>query len=197
MLAAPHCTTRLENTHGTEIRELLYPWHPWFGLWGAVHDAINKSDGVIFRCSLSGSAAGRWLEVPAWMFDRSACAGACIATDAHADLAALTMLATLLQHALNDHFASSNAPLSGASELSRDQNRGEVYATPDEADNGAPPRAATNRPVRRRTADDDWWHTGMVRAAGGGPSSADRPDDTVDPGACRQEPDWPDDGGRP
>ena len=32
-------------------------------------------------------------------------------------------------------------------------NRGEVYATPDEADAGAPPRAATNRPVRRRTAD--------------------------------------------
>ena len=27
-----HCTTRLENTHGTELRELLYRWHPWFGL---------------------------------------------------------------------------------------------------------------------------------------------------------------------
>ena len=26
------CTTRLENTHGTEFRELLYPWHPWFRL---------------------------------------------------------------------------------------------------------------------------------------------------------------------
>jgi hypothetical protein len=74
------------------------------------------------------------------MFDRSACAGARTATDAHAGLAALTMLATLLRHALNDHFASSNAPLSGTSRLSRDQNRGEVYATPDEADDGAPPR---------------------------------------------------------
>ena len=125
-----------------EIRELLYPWHPWFALWVAVHEAIDKSDGVVFRCSLSGSDAGRWLEVPAWMFDRSACARARIATDAYADLAALTTLATLLRHTLNDHFASSNAPVSGGSKLSRDQNRGEVYATPDKADNGAPPRAA-------------------------------------------------------
>jgi len=152
------CTTRLENTHGTEIRELLYPWHPWFALWVAVHEAIDKSDGVVFRCGLTGSDAGRWLEVPAWMFDRSACAGTRIATDAHADLAALTMLATLLRHALNDHFASSNAPFSGASRLSRDQNRGEVYATPDDTDASAPPRAATTRPVRRSIADEDRWH---------------------------------------
>ncbi len=119
---------------GTEIRELLYPWHPWFALWVAVHEAIDKSDGVVFRCGLTGSDAGRWLEVPAWMFDRSACAGTRSATDAHADLAALTMLATLLRHALNDHFASSNARFSGASRRSRDQNRGEVYATPDDTD---------------------------------------------------------------
>ena len=141
--------------------------------WVAVHEAIGKADGVVFRCSLSGSDAGRWLEVPAWMSDRSAFARARIATDAYADLAALTTLATLLRHTLNDHFASSNAPVSGASKLSRNQNRGEVYATPDKADSGAPPRAATNRPVRRRTADDDRWHAGMVRAADGDPSSAD------------------------
>ena len=45
--------------------------------------------------------------------------------------------------------------------------------------------------------DDDRRHAGMVRAADGDPSSADRPDDAVDPGACRQEPGWLDDGGRP
>ena len=39
-------------------------------------------------------------------------------------------LAALLRHVLNDRFASSNAPLSGVSILSRDQNRGEVHATP-------------------------------------------------------------------
>jgi hypothetical protein len=31
-VAVPYCTTKLENAHGTEFRELLYPWHPWFGL---------------------------------------------------------------------------------------------------------------------------------------------------------------------
>jgi hypothetical protein len=63
--AVPHCTTKLENTHGTEFRELLYPWHPWFGLRIGVHAAIERSSGTVFRCSLSGSDADRWLEVPA------------------------------------------------------------------------------------------------------------------------------------
>ena len=108
------------------------------------------------------------------MFDRSACARVRLAADAHADLAALTALAALLRHALNDRIASSNAPLSGVSILSRDQNRGEAHATPDEAEVGAPPRAATDRPVRRRTADDDRRHAGVVRAADGDAGGADR-----------------------
>src|SRR5205807_4626387 len=110
-------------------------------------------EALFFRCSLSGSDADRWLEVPAWMFDQSACARVRVAADAHVDLAALTALAALLQHGLSDGFASSNAPLSGATGLSRDQNRGDVHATPDEADAGATPRAAADRPVRRRTAE--------------------------------------------
>ena len=173
-------------THG--IRGLLF---------GSAFTKLSRRlTTIVFRCSLSGSDADRWLEVPAWMFDRSACAKVRVAADAHADLAALTTLATLLRHVLNDRFASSNALLSGASGLSRDQNRGEVHATPDEADAGAPPRAATNRPVRRRTAEDDRRHAGVVRATDGDTSSADRPDDTVDPGACRQDPDWLDAGDR-
>ena len=39
----------------------------------AIHEAVDKADGVVFRCTLSGSAADRWLEVPAWMFDRARC----------------------------------------------------------------------------------------------------------------------------
>jgi len=119
------CTTRLENTHGTEFRELLYRWHPWFGLQVGVHEAIERSDGIVFRCNLSGSDTDRWLEVPAWMFDRSGCARVRLAADAHADMAALMALAELVRHALNDRFVPSNAPLSGATRLSRDQNRGE------------------------------------------------------------------------
>jgi hypothetical protein len=88
-VSSHYCTTKFENTHGTEFRELLYPWHPWFGLRVGVHAAIERFDGVAFRCSVSGSDAGRWLEVPAWMFDRSAYAQACAAADGHADLAAV------------------------------------------------------------------------------------------------------------
>ena len=35
--------------------------------------AVDNSDGVVFCCTLSGSGADRWLEVPAWMFDRARC----------------------------------------------------------------------------------------------------------------------------
>jgi len=185
--AAAHCcTTRLENAHGTEFQELLYPWHPWFGLRVGTHEAIDKSDGIVFRCSLSGSDADRWLEVPAWMFDRSACAGVRVAADAHVDLVALTTLATLLRQVLSDHFTSSNALLSGAAGPSRNQNREEVHATPHEADAGATPRVTTDRSVRRRTAEGARRHAGVVRVADGDTSGTDQLDNTVDPGACRQ-----------
>jgi len=113
--------------------------------------------------------------------------------DAHVDLAALTNLAALLRHVLNDRFTSSNARLSSVSILSRDQNREELHATPNEA--SASLCATTGRPVRSRTADDDR-HAGMVWGANRDTSGTDQPDDTIDPGACRQEPDRLDSGGR-
>ena len=39
----------------------------------AIHGAVDKADGVVFCRTLSGSGADRWLEVPAWMFDRARC----------------------------------------------------------------------------------------------------------------------------
>lgn len=192
---AARCTTRHKNAHGTEFRELLYPWHPWFGFQVGVHEAIGKSDSIVFRCSLSGSDADRWLEVPAWMFDHSACVRVRAAVDAHADLAALTALAAFLRQVLSDRLASSNTPHLSASILSRDQNRGEVHATPGEVPAHATPRAATNRPVRRRTAGDRR-HAGLVRAADADAGDADRADDTIAPGSRRQKPARLDDGGR-
>src|SRR4030095_14131970 len=124
---------------------------------------------------------------------RSACAKVQVA-DAHVDLAALTHLAALLRRALNDRFTSSNAPLSGVSILSHDQNRGELHAMSNEA--GAPLCTTTGRPVRSRTASDDRRHAGMVWAANGDTSGTDQPDDTIDPGACRQEQDRLESGGR-
>src|SRR3954466_3965043 len=54
-----HCTTRFENAHGTVVREVLYRWHPWFGLDVRVHAAITKSDRVYFRCTLNGTDGAR------------------------------------------------------------------------------------------------------------------------------------------
>jgi hypothetical protein len=58
------------------------------GVW--ISERRSRGDREIgwhcFRCSLSGSDADRWLEVPAWMFDRSVCAKVRVA-DAHFEAA--------------------------------------------------------------------------------------------------------------
>src|SRR3954468_20631293 len=61
--ACLRCTTRVENAHGTGVREVLYRWHPWFGRDVHVHAAITKSDGVYFRCTLNGTDGARWQEL--------------------------------------------------------------------------------------------------------------------------------------
>src|ERR1700735_4886190 len=53
-------TTQLDNTHGTGFRELLYRWHPWFGLPVFIHQSIDKPGDVVFRCTLGGFAGARW-----------------------------------------------------------------------------------------------------------------------------------------
>jgi hypothetical protein len=62
-----------------------------------IHEVIEKASGKVFRCSLSGVASDRWLEVPAWMFDRAASATWRVGTIPHACGAALQALAMLLR----------------------------------------------------------------------------------------------------
>jgi hypothetical protein len=91
-------------------------------------------DGVYFRCAADGGHADRWLEVPAWMFERASCPGDLQLTAApFVSLGALGELSALLDRALKTSTASSNAPLSGAFRSSHDQIRGEAHAN-DEAD---------------------------------------------------------------
>src|SRR6516225_2673093 len=106
---APRCTTRLENAHSTQFRELLYPWHPWSDLRIGIHEAIERPGGVVFRCDLTASDANRWLEIPAWMFDRSACAKVHLAVEPHTDLSALVMLGALLRDVRNIRSTASDA----------------------------------------------------------------------------------------
>jgi hypothetical protein len=145
------CTTKLENAHSIEFRELLYPWHPWSGLWVGVHEAVERRGDIVFRCDLKASDSERWLEIPAWMFDRSACAKVRLEADPHISLAAL---AALLRNVLNKNSPASEAVASGVSPLSGDRNRRESHAKPEQTEVGTPQRAAANRPVRRERAGD-------------------------------------------
>jgi hypothetical protein len=185
------CRTKFENAHGTLLRKLLYPWHPWFELQVAIHEAIEKSDGVVFRCTVSGSDSDRGLEVPAWMFERAACADHPLTDAPYIDITALSALADLLRQVLKDRAASSNAPLSGASEPSHDQNRREAHVSIDVSAavnrrQGTPNSSQTiaaDRPVRRRKAERLGACADVAGTAGGDAGRTDQPDGAVDPGA--------------
>jgi hypothetical protein len=161
----------LRTPTGTVFRELLYRWHPWFGMRVASHGAVDKADGVVFRCTLSGSATDRWLEVPAWMFDRARCLDSPrLTASPFVSMDALSVLSDLLQQALKRPLSSSNAPHSGASRSSHDQNRGEAHdhAKPDttasDADRTALPPSILSRSVYwRRTSRPSGPHRRPMR----------------------------------
>ena len=83
------CTTRRRNAHGIAEYELLYPWHPWAGCLVHIHEVVEKAGREVFRCSLSGRASARWLEIPAWMFDRAAGAAWRVGAAPYVDIAVL------------------------------------------------------------------------------------------------------------
>src|SRR5262249_46160607 len=71
--AGPCCTTARQKTHGTESREVHYPWHPWFGRQVLVVEEVKRSDRSVSRFQLEEDESGRSLELPRWMLDRAAC----------------------------------------------------------------------------------------------------------------------------
>src|SRR3954453_15903622 len=123
------CTTRVENAHGTGVREVLYRWHPWFGLAVHVHAAITKSDGAYFRCTLNGADGARGQELPAGMFDRAAGAGSCmLLAEPLVSIAALSASSRLLEATGRPSPASPQSPGLGAAHSRLDRNRGEHHA---------------------------------------------------------------------
>lgn len=66
-------TTRRVDTLNTEIREIRYPWHPWYGRQVVVFDTVRKQGMSICRCGLEPADGNRSVEVPEWMFDVSVC----------------------------------------------------------------------------------------------------------------------------
>ena len=172
--AGGDCTTKFKNAHGTVFRELLYHWHPWFGMRVAIHEVVDKADDVIFRCTLNGSAADRWLEVPAWMFDRTRCLDPPrLTASPFVSMDALSALSDLLLQALKKPpRSSSNAPHFSASRSSHDQNWGEAHdhakpgTTASDASRAAKASAKqplpAERPLRQRNAAADCIGIGRI-----------------------------------
>ena len=175
------CTTRRDNAHKTEEREVLYPWHPWAGCIVHIHEVIEKTAGNVVRCSHDGAASGRLLELPLWMFDRAACAPMRFETCPQVDVAALQALRALLDETVvcgsTVGLASSNAPVSGAARVSHDQNRGEVHATPTAASTRLSNRDAAVRSVRYGERRQRGADAGMADAASANAPGSDGADD--------------------
>jgi hypothetical protein len=195
------CTTRFENAHRTVLREVLYRHHPWFGRRVCIHGAVDKAGYVFFRCTLEGSQADRWLEVPAWMFDRTAYpAPGLLAAQPYVSIEALAALSALLDLALKDQTPSA-VLLSGASRASHDQNRGEAHVTRDDKLRERIPTqstiapAASDRSVRERPVERRHRRARMAGAAGGSAGRAHEPDDAVDPRLCCDDSDAAREGG--
>ena len=154
-----HCTTRRRNAHRTGVeRELLYPWHPWAGRQVHIHEVIEKGDAAVFRCSLSGEASDRWLEVPAWMFDRALSASWRITAAPHVDLAVLGALAsffrTQARHRNRGRWAQHWALTTRIGEMSmpRQPTTHQFDLFSNSAD-GRPCRCRNGRRCRKRRAD--------------------------------------------
>ena len=202
--ACPRCTTRVENAHGTVVREVLYRWHPWFGLDVHVHAAATKADGVYFRCTLNGADGARWQELPAWMFDRAACAGSCmLVAEPLVSMAALSALSRLLEATGRPSPSSPQSPGLGVAHSRLDRNRGEHHADGTNvtltrpacytATAGDDRAAAPDRTIRRRPREGG---ANLARVAGGGTHPSDRPDGAIDPGSCAPRRRCPVEGGR-
>jgi hypothetical protein len=194
------CTTRSGNAHKTdkaEERGVLYPWHPWVGCVVLVHEVIEKADGVVLRCSRDGEATGRWLELPAWMFDRATCLSMQVACRPRVDFAALLVLSALLAETVgcDGRASSSNTPVSGSAREPCDQNPGDAHATPlppscesSQANSSARPIRFIG-PDRLRSAD-------VANASRGDASGSDRPHGTASPRTRSRRSSDPDGGGR-
>ena len=182
-VAGDNCTTRRQNAHRTEERKVLYPWHPWAGCIVHIHEVIEKAAGDVARCSHDDRASGRLLELPIWMFDRSACAPMRVEAFPRVDIAALQALRLLLDApaigGVAVGLASSNARVSGAARVSHDQNRGEVHATPTAVSTRPSKRDAAVRFVRYGVRRQHGTDAGMADAASanapGSDGAADAP----------------------
>ena len=169
------CTRRRDNTHKIEEREVLYPWHPWFGRAVHVHEVIEKRAGGILRCSLEGGAPGGGLELPKWMFDRTACLSMRMAASPRVDSGTLMALKMCLADGSGAGLPLSNPSASGAVRSSCNQNREVAHAPQTLPSTPRSSRRAVRslRSAGREAADPG---SEVATAAGGSPRDGDQAD---------------------
>ena len=89
-------TTRQQNAHGIEEREVLYPWHPWAGRLARVNEVVERKSGDVFRRVCYERSMEIVQELPSWMLDRATRATVRVLVGPFVDLAALRVLRALL-----------------------------------------------------------------------------------------------------
>jgi hypothetical protein len=94
--AACDCTTQQQNTHITETRVILYPWHPWHGRAVWIVTTVTKNGQQLYRCALELPCMAQLLEVPRWMFDSMVCCRMQLAASPSVELNALLELKRVL-----------------------------------------------------------------------------------------------------
>jgi hypothetical protein len=92
-----HCTTRQQNAHITDTRELLYRWHCWYGQPVYIFGTVTRGAEVFLRCALDRGESGRLLEVPQWMFEATACCRMVLAATASVSVRTLRDLTRLMR----------------------------------------------------------------------------------------------------
>jgi hypothetical protein len=89
------CTSHQPNTHSTESREVLYPWHPWFGRAVWMYARRMNYGRMVAHCGLEPRHDRRSVEVPQWMFDTAVCCQMRMAQEPVASIEALRELKAL------------------------------------------------------------------------------------------------------
>ena len=182
------CTTTERNAHRTDIREVLYPWHPWAGRLVHLHEAIDRAAGGVVRCTVDGDLTGRrTLELPVWMFDRAVCVGVRMVPAPQVELQSLSDLAMLLA-ATSRSVISASCPSTlstvSVTRESHHQNRGETDAQPSSSSSRRPRRTRPTRSVPATAVGEPG--VGILgELAGRGAANADEPDGPADDGTRR------------
>lgn len=88
------CRSCDRSDHKTDVRRVLYPWHPLYGQEVVVRQA--RPGSRVLRCRVEADETRDNREIPAWMFDSVLCARMVTTSQPQVSWAALVDLRRLL-----------------------------------------------------------------------------------------------------